>query len=131
MSTDASIFVRFREQVVPSRLWKAFSENGWGRDLDGSVSLLTPENFSRAEWDCLPDADLSRVADWFSELDPLATPSYGFLLVHEDSEIGGHFFVRGAKFNGASMSIFRMTRGLSASWTLACAWSRFGLFWRQ
>jgi hypothetical protein len=95
MSTDAGISWQFQQRVLPSRLWAAFQLAGWGRDVDDSISILTPENVSTLEWIHLPDANFSQLAEWFAHLDCADAQTYGILLVHQKTEIGGHFFVEG------------------------------------
>lgn len=88
MSTEANICVRLQEALVPSVFIKALTDSGWGKDLDGSVSILSPNHFETGDWEILSGLQISDILQWVGTLDNVQG-GFGLLLVHQPTEIGG------------------------------------------
>lgn len=91
MSVSASIRLDFSDKVLPSDLWRSLVLNGWGFDIDGSISLLCS---GQDEWEVIATPTRSDVERWFRNIKS-DRDMYGVVLVHESSGIGGTFLVDG------------------------------------
>lgn len=110
MSTDIEICLGFQERVVPSTLIEELISAGWHCDIEGGVTLLSPENYLEGDWEMLGQLLPSRLLAWSRRFDDLPG-GFGFLMAHGDEKIGGTFIFDEGRLSlafGVSLNIPRL-----------------------